>query len=186
MLRRIVLRSGQMSVDTIKTSILLFKQLRSLELSDAVFMSNFGLWKVLGTLPSLANLTLKIEPNCHPTHDPEDSNSQRTSGDFRYFDTLEILFITGSFFLIQHLLGFIDSPWLKSLSLYAVIDIFTHIHVSEHENEPVDFLTPSMTIIVSKWSDSLKELTLSLTIMLWRNCITHRKSILLTLLSGLH
>ena len=173
-LRRIVLSSGQMSVDTFKTSILHFKQLRSLELSDAVFMNDFGLWKVLGTLPYLANLTLDIDPTCHPAHD-ENSNSQ--SGDPKYFDALETLSFTGSFFLIQHFLGFIDSPYLESLSLYPVID---HLH----ENEPEDFLTPSMTIVASKWSQSLKKLIIASTQI--QNSITHQNSKLLTLLSGLH
>ena len=183
MLRRIVLNSGQMSVDTLKKSIPHFKQLRSLELSDAVFMDDFGLWEVLGTLPSLANLFLDIDPSRHPTHDPEDSNSQ--SGDPKYFDALETLSITGSVFLIQHLLSFIDSPYLKSLSLYPAIDL---VHIQEPRNEPVDLLTPSMTIVVSKWSESLKELNIGTSPLsvVMPNGITHRNSKLLTLLSGLH
>ena len=61
-----------MSADILKQSIIRFKQLRSVELSDAVFMSDFGLWEILGTLPSLANLTLKAtDPASHPAHAPE-------------------------------------------------------------------------------------------------------------------
>ena len=181
-LRRITLSSGRMSVNTFKTSIYHFKQLRSLELLDAVFMDDFGLWEVLGTLPSLTKLNLDINPSYHPAHDPENSNGH--SGDSNHFDALEILFITGSFFLIQHLLGFIDSPYLKSLALYPVIDL---AYVHEHENEHVDLLTPSMTIVVSKWSQSLKKLDISTSIrMHWQNRVVHRNSKLLTLLSGLH
>ena len=141
-------------------------------------MSDFDLWKVLGTIPSLANLNLDIDPSCHPAHDPENSNGQ--SGDPKYFVALETLYITGSFFLIQHLLGFIDSPYLKSLSLYPVIE-------RQQENEPEDLLTPSMTIVVSKWSQSLKKLNIGTsTLYLRRNGFPNRNPKLLTLLSGLH
>jgi len=119
--------------------------------------------------------TLDIDPNCHPAHDPENSNNQ--SGDPRYFDALETLYVTSSFFLIQHLLGFIDSLCLKSLSLFPVID-------HDHENEPEDLLTASMTIVASKWSQSLKRLIIVPTPL--QNGITHRNSNLLTLLSSLH
>ena len=148
MLRRIVLSSGQMSVDTFKTSILNFKQLRSLELFNAVLMSDFGLLEVLGTLPSLANLTLEIDPTCCPAHDPENSNDQ--SADPKYFDALESLHVTGSFFLIQHLLGFIDSPLLNSIEVFPA--------PNENETDSEDLFTPSMTIITAKWSQSLKNL----------------------------
>ena len=60
MVSRISLHNGHMSVDIFKKIIVHFKQLRSLELSDAVFMSDFVLWEVLGTLPSLADFTLKV------------------------------------------------------------------------------------------------------------------------------
>ena len=115
MLRRIVLSSGWMSVDTLKRSIVNFKHLRSLELLDAVSMRDFSLWEVLGTLPSLENFTLESHPPYafHFQHAPENSISQ--SGGLRYFDCLESLDVTGSSFLIRHLLGFIDSPFLKSI-----------------------------------------------------------------------
>jgi hypothetical protein len=151
MLSRIVVRSGRMSVDILKNSFVHFKQLRSLELSDAVFMSDFGLLEVLGTLPSLENFTLKaIDPESHPAHAPEISNS-RSEGP-KYFDALESLCVTGSFFLIQHLLGFIDSPWLKSIKVFPIIN---------RRNEYEDSFTPSMTIIASKWSQSLEDLVIS-------------------------
>ena len=153
-LSRIVLDTGRMSVDILKKSIVRFKQLRSLELSVTVFMSDFVLWELLGTLPSLANLTLKaINPASHPAHVPENSNSQ--TGGPKYFEALESLCVTGSFFLIQHLLGFIDSPCLKTIKFYPVIN---HV-LNEHEhNEPDNLFTPSMTIVASKWSQSLKNL----------------------------
>ena len=133
-------------MDIFNNSISHFKQLRSLELLDAIFMSNFALLEVLGTLPRLANLTLKvIDP-------PEDSSSQNEGQ--RYFVALESLSVTGSFFLIQHILGFIDSPWLKSIEVYPVINYVRNGH------EPEDLFTPSMTIIASKWSQSLNNLVI--------------------------
>ena len=152
MLSRIVLHNGQMSVDIFKKSIVHFKQLRSLEISDAVFMSDFVLWEVLGTLPYLANFTLKaFDPSSHPAHAPKNQNSQ--SGGPKYFEALECLFVKGSFLLIQHLLSFIDSPCLESIEIYPVIN---RVH-NEDEDEPEDLLTPSMTMIASKWSQSLKK-----------------------------
>ena len=149
MLSRIVLSSGHISVDILKKSIVHFKQLRSLELTDAVFMSDFVLWEVLGTLPSLVNLTLTAyDPASHPAHAPENSNNQ--NGGPKYFEALESLSVMGSFFLIQHLLGFIDSSCLKSINVYPIVNRVRN----EHEPE----LTPSMTIIASKWSRSLKDL----------------------------
>ena len=95
-------------------SFLDLKHLRTLELSDAVLITDFSFWEVLGTLPSLENLTLEAyDPASHPAHAPENSNSR--SGNLRYFDALEKLNISGSVFLIQHFLGFIDSPCLKSI-----------------------------------------------------------------------
>ena len=155
MLSRIVLRNGEMSVDTVKTSIVHFKQLRSLELSDAVFMTDFALWEVLGTLPSLTNLTLAIKPNQHPSesHDsahPENSNGR--SGDSKYFYALENLCVKGSCFLIHHLLSSIDSPCLKSIEVYPEIDF--------HEKlVPEDLFAP-LTIVTSKWSHSLNKLVI--------------------------
>jgi hypothetical protein len=150
MIRHIVLRNGELSVDTFKKSFVHFKLLQSLELFNAVSISDFGLWEVLGRLPSLENLTLVVnDPATHPTHAPENSNSQSRGP--RYFEVLESLCVTGSFFLIQHLLGFINSPYLKSIELYPVIN---------REPEPEDLFTPSiiMTIVSSKWSQSLKNL----------------------------
>ena len=146
-LRRIVLRDGWMDVDILEKSIVHFKQLQSLELLNAVFMDDFALLEVLGSLPSLENLTLVAsDPASHPT--PEKSNSQ--SGGPRYFDALESLHVTGSFFLIQHLLGFIDSPLLNSIEVFPA--------PNENETDSEDLFTPSMTIITAKWSQSLKNL----------------------------
>ena len=149
MLSRIVLRAGEMSVDILKESIFRFKQLRSLELLDAIYMSDLSLLEVLGTLPSLENLKLRtVDP--YPAKSPENSSSQ--TGGSKYFVALESLSVTGSFFLIQYLLGFIDSLCLKSIEVHTVI----HRVYNEHEHE--DILIPSMTIIASKWSKSLKNL----------------------------
>ena len=153
MLRRIVLKAGQISVDVLKKSFIHFKQLRSLELSDAVFMSDFSLLEVLGTLPSLENLTLEADdPESYLAHAPENFNSQ--SGGLSYFEALESLCVTGSFILIRHLLGFIDSSCLKSIEIYPVIN------QDRSELEPDSLFTPSMTIVVSKWSKSLKNLAI--------------------------
>ena len=157
MLSKIVLQNGRMSADILKKSIAHFKHLRSAELSDAVIMSDFGLWEVLGTLPSLKNLTLKaVDPASHPAHARQNSNSQ--SGGRKYFDALESLSVTGSFFFIQHLLSFINSLCLKSIYASPVIKFVRN----EHEHEPEDPFTPSMMIIASKWSQSLKKLVINL------------------------
>ena len=157
MLRRISL-TGEMSVDILKKNLVHFKQLRYLELSDSVYMSDFTLWEVIGTLPSLTGLTLQAtDPASHPAHDVENPDHQ--SGGPEYFAALEHLCVVGSFIFIQHLLGFIHSPCLTTIEIYLVID---H-DLSDHEHEP-DFdsrLTPSMTIIASKWSQSLKHLSIS-------------------------
>jgi hypothetical protein len=151
-MRQIILHNGQMSADNLKSSVVHFKQLRSLELSDAVFMSDFTLWEILGALPSLADLTLEAnKPASHPAHAPENSNSQ--SGGPKYFVALESLCVTGSFFFIQHLLGFIDSPCLATIKVYPVAN---RDHHDEHELD--NRFTPSMTIIASKWSQSLEYL----------------------------
>jgi hypothetical protein len=82
-------------------------------------MSDFGLLGDLGTaLPSLEKFTL-IGVS-HPAHVPENSNSQ--SGGLKCFEALETLSISGSFVLIQHLLGLIDSPYLKSITVSSVVD----------------------------------------------------------------
>ena len=155
-------------MDILKTSFVHFEQLRSLELSDAVFMSDFALWDVLGTLPSLANLTLAIDPTRHPAHDPESENSNGRSGDPKYFYALENLCVKGSFFLIQHLLGSIGSTCLKSIEVYPENDL-------RRKPEPEDLFTPSMTIVTSKWSHSLKKLLIGP--CQWSSGIAHRKKI---------
>ena len=177
MLSRIVLEAGRMSVDIFMKSFVHFKQLRSLELSDAVFMTDFSLWEVLGTLPSLENLTLEAnDPASHPAHAPENSN--RRSEGLSYFDALEQLSITGSFFLIQHFLGFINSPCLKQINVSTVID-----RVRNEHDHAEDLLTPSMTIVASKWSQSLTGLIISSDPI--ENGITHRNSKFLTSLTDL-
>ena len=154
MLSRIVLQNGQMSVDTLKKSIVHFKHLRSLELLDTVFMSDFELWEVLGTLPYLAKLSLAaFDPASHPARAPANFNNH--SGGLKYFEALECLFVKGSFFLIHHLLDFIDSPYLNSIEVYPVTKKNILLNEDDHETEN---FTPSMTIIASKWSQSLKKL----------------------------
>ena len=134
----IELQHGEMSVDNLKTSIVHFKQLRSLTLFHAVIMSDFVLWEVLGTLPSLADLTLAIDPRCHPAaHDSENSNGQ--SGVTKYLYDLENLCVTSSFYLIQHLLSSIDSPCLKSIKV--------HPYCSRKKPETEDLFTSSMKIV---------------------------------------
>jgi hypothetical protein len=149
MLSRIVIRFARMPVGILKTSIVHFKRLRSLELYDAVFMSDFVLWEVLGTLPSLADLNLTILPPC-PMHDSENSN-----GVPKYFYTpsLENLCVEGSFFLIQHLLSSIDSPCLESIKVYPVDDY-------SDTGQESDSIAPSLKIIASMWSRSLKTLVI--------------------------
>ena len=182
MLTRIVLNSGRMSGEFLKNSFVHFKQLRTLQFSDAVLMTDFSLWEVLGTLPSLKNLTLAAEdPESHPAHAPVNSNSR--SGGLRYFEALESLRVLGSFFFIQHLLGFIDSSCLKSITVDPVID---HVHNdSEREHDLGDLLIPSMTIVATKWSQSLTDLTIYSTPETNATGFTHRNSKFLTLLTNL-
>ena len=178
MLSRIVLDSGRMSVDILKKYFVHLKQLRTLKLSDAVSMSDFSLWEVLGMLPLLGNLTLEASnPVSHPAHAPENSNSR--SGGLRYFDALEKLSIKGSSFLIQHLLGFIDSPRLNSIEI-SESSVIRHAQ-NEHV-EPEDFFTLVITIIASKWSQSLKNLDITGNSM---RCI-HPISKVLSLKKDLH
>ena len=109
-------------MDILRNSVVHFKQLRSLELSDVVIMRDFGLWEDLGTLPSLENLTLMAsDPATHPKRAPPSENSNDRSSGPSYFEVLESLCVTGSFFLIQHILGFIDSPYLNSIKVYPII-----------------------------------------------------------------
>ena len=152
MLNRIVLNSGLVSADILKISFVHFKLLRSLELT---VKGDFDIWEVLGTLPSLADLTLKaIDPASHSTHASENSDPQSP----KYFEALESLSVTSPFFLIQYLLNFINSPYLKTIKVYPVIN---HINRRPFSNEHVDNLfAPSVTIVTSKWSQSLKNLVI--------------------------
>jgi hypothetical protein len=148
-------------------------------------MNDFLLWEILGTLPSLANFSLGApDPASHPAHVPVNSNS--LSGGPKYFEALESLRVLGSFFLIQYLLGFIDSPRLESIEVYPFID---HVRI---EHEPEDLFTPSMTIVAFKWSRSLKNLVIGACshdgivrrytmYNTFSKCLT-----LLTVLTGLH
>ena len=147
-------------------------------------MSDFVLWEVLGTLPHLAHFSLDMDPTCHPSDDPtydsEASNRQSASGGpecFKFY-ALETLCVTGSFFLIQHLLGSIDSPYLKTIEFYPVNNFF------RNEPGPGDLFTPSMTIVASKWSKSLKKLVIGP----WSSDVAHRNptSKCLMLFTALH
>ena len=151
MLRRIVLHNGEISANFLKKYIARFKQLRSLEFSDGDFLSDFTAWEVLGTLPSLANLTMKATKPAPASH----WQTRSHGGGPKYFDALESLSVTGSFLLIQHLLDFIDSPCLTTIKFYPTSVLNEH----EFEHEADDF-TPSMTIITFKWSQSLKNLVI--------------------------
>ena len=157
-LSRIVLDDGLISMDIFKNSIVRFKQLRSLEF-ESTFASDFILlWEVIGTLPSLATLSVKVVGSdpagvSHATHAPQNSKTQthRSLGP-KYFEALESLCLSrGSFSLIRHLLDTIDSPCLESIKVNPDIN---HVR-NEHE---LDLITSSMTIITSKWSQSLKNL----------------------------
>ena len=175
MLRRIFLRSGRMSADNLKNKIVHFKQLRSVEISNAALMTDFSLWEVLGTLPFLENFSMVVDdPEYLPAHVPKDSNDQ--SSGLRHFEALESLHVRSPFYLIQHLLGFIDSPCLK------LIEVFPYHASLERDHDSGDLLIPSLTIVAAKWSQSLKELTIgSHTIG-----ITHRNSKFLMPLADLH
>ena len=151
MLNRIVLRTGQMPVDSFKDSIAQFKQLRSLELSDAILMNDFVLREVLGTLPSLVNLTLKV---VHPAYVPENSGTE--NGSSKCFAALETLCVVGSSLLIQHLLDFIDSPYLNSIEVHPVINHIAPRSGSKLRHEHDDLITPFIRIVVSKWAQSLE------------------------------
>ena len=165
-----------MPADILENCFVHFKQLRSVEIMNAVLMTDFGLWEVLGTLPSLENLIMEInDAESHPAHAP--GNSNRQSGDLRYFGALESLQVTGPFFFIQHLLGFVDSPCLKS------IEVSPYRHNSEREHDAGDLLIHSMTIVASKWSQSLKEIKMGSHDIIG---ITHRNSKFLTPLADLH
>ena len=175
-LRRIILRSGRMPADILENSFVHFKQLRSLQLLDAVFMTDFSLWEVLGTLPSLENFTLKVDdPEFHPAHAPENSNCQSRGS--RYFDALQSLHVTGPFFFVQHLLGFIDSQCLKT------IEVSPYHNDSERGHDSGDLLIPSLTIVASKWSQSLKEIKIGSHDIIG---INHRNSKFLMPLADLH
>ena len=153
---------------------LYFKELRSLELSDIIFVGSHISWEVLGALPSLENLTLKdVYSSSHPVHAAENSNSQ--SGGRKYFEALESLSVSGSFSFIQHLLGLIDSPWLKSINIYPNINRNEHIH--EH------LFAPSTAIVASRWSQSLKTLVID-TRSADGNALASSKSLML--LTDLH
>ena len=155
-LSHISLSCGRMPRDILKKSIVHwhFKQLRSLELTDAILLTDFTILEVIGSLPSLTHFSLTaLDFVSHPTEkSPEISTRQ--SGGSKYFDALESLYVMGTIFLIQNLLGFIDSLCLKSIEIYPLIDDIRH----EHELEVI--LTPSMTIVASKWSQSLKNLAI--------------------------
>ena len=154
MLCQIALRNGQLPVEIFKKSIVHFKQLQSLVLSDAVFMSDFTLLEVLGTLPSLSTIILvATDPASHPSHAPENYYSK--SGGPRYFRALQHLRVTGSFFLIRHILLFIDSPFLKSIDVRPVI--VKHVR---NEYEPEDLFAHSMMMVSIKWSQTLTNLAI--------------------------
>ena len=148
MLRHIILCNGYLSGDL---PIVHLKQLRSIKLFDAVAARNFVLWEALGTLPTLEDLTL-VDHSPLLLHVSENSNSQ--SGGPRYFEALESLCVTSSIHFIRHLLNFIDSPCLKSIKIDPVI-------LSGDKLEPEDLFTP-LTIVSSKWSQSLKNLAFRL------------------------
>ena len=120
-------------------------------------MSDFALWEVLGTLPSLQSLTLEaIDPGSHPAHETMTEESSHRGP--KYFEALETLSVTGSFFFIQHLLGFIDSPCLATIKVYPVLRRRSSFFNDEDEPDYDNHLTPSMTIIASKWPQSLENL----------------------------
>jgi hypothetical protein len=158
MLSRIVLRAGRMSVDTFEKSIVQFKQLRSVELSNAALINDFLLREVLGTLPSLANLTLAINSAVYVAE-----NSTRENEGPKRFSALESVCVTGPFGLIQHLLDFIDSPNLKSIEVYPAIKYIVVPRSGVKLCLKYDsHITPSIRTVVSKWSQSLENLVIGI------------------------
>ena len=138
-------------------------------------MNDFTLWEVIGSLPFLENFTVKaINRAPHPAHAPENSDSR--SGGPKYFDALQTLCVTGSFTLIEHLFGFVDSPWLTTIKIFPIVN-------PRHEYEE-DPLTPSMTIVASKWSQSLKNLVIDSTTN--SSVYYHAFPLSLTMLTDLH
>ena len=115
-------------------------------------MSNFGLWEGLGTLPLLENLTLVADNASHPVHAPKNLNSQSEGP--MYF-ALENQCVKGSLLFIQHFLDFIGSPFLKSIKVYPII----LRNCNENDEDP---FAPFMTTVASKWSESLRDLVISM------------------------
>jgi len=163
MLNRIVLRTGRLSVDAL-TFIAQFKQLRSLELSDAAFMNKFVLCDVIGALPSLANLTLKAissQAEAHCAYVPERLDSE--NGSPECFNTLETLRVTGSLRLILDLLNFIQSPGLKSIEVHLAIDWKLRVYEARRgsvQSEPDYDFARSIAMVGSKWPQSLENLVI--------------------------
>ena len=166
MLNRIDLRFGDMSVDILKTPIVQFKQLRSPTLIHAVLMSDFVLSEVLGTLPSLGDLTLSIRLLLSSRRAPHCEFKRSKWGSQKNY-SLENIIVTSSFFLIQHLLGSIDSPYLKSIEVYPDND-----NELDSEHFFIPFHVNSHFQVVWLWSQSLKKLVIGPSLRAPRNTIS--------------
>ncbi|KAF8816027.1 hypothetical protein BYT27DRAFT_7333574 [Phlegmacium glaucopus] len=158
MLKRIVLRNGWLSCSTLE-SIAQFRQLRSLELAPSDTVYDPASWEVIGTLPFLVNLTLKVinsqaERQPHWGYTWEGSNNK--SGGPKCFNALETLHITTFFPLILHLLNLIESPCLNSIEIHPAIEWELVKDNCERGRLEKDFLD-AIAMVGSKWLQSLEK-----------------------------
>ncbi|KAF8801972.1 hypothetical protein BYT27DRAFT_7261408 [Phlegmacium glaucopus] len=163
MLKWIVLRNGWLSCGTLKY-IARFKQLQSLELAPVDTDYNSVSWEVIGTLPSLVNLTLKVI-NSQAGRPPgwqhlwEGSNNGDRGP--KHFNALETLHVTTFFHLIRHLLKLIDSPCLKSIQAYAAIESLKWEFITAYDRDSEKGrlekdLLDTIATVGSKWPKSLE------------------------------
>ncbi|KAF8801987.1 hypothetical protein BYT27DRAFT_7244930 [Phlegmacium glaucopus] len=160
-LKRIVLHTRRLSSSTLKT-IAKFKQLRTLELVPLDTVYDSASWEVIGTLPSLANLTLKVissqaERQSHLGDVWKGSNSE--GGGPKHFNALETLLVTTFFPLIRHLLESIESPCLKSIEVHPSIE-WESIQGSRNLECLERDLFDIITMVCSKWPQSLENLVI--------------------------
>lgn len=124
----------------------------------AAVINDFVLREVLGTLPSLVNLTLKTTFLKHQAYLPQNSGSE--NGGPKRFDILEGLCVQviGSSRFIQHLLNLTDSPCLKSIQVHLVLNCSVISPKPEMRYNSDNRITPLMGMVVAKsrWPQSLE------------------------------
>ena len=151
MLRRIDLDTGRMSVDILKKNQL-FTPSSSDHLKFSWMILFYGmplvLYRPLKTLLWSLSTWVLILIDLIPRTPPENSNGPK------YFNTLESLCVTGSYFLIHHLLGYIDFRCSKLIDINQDLDGF------RNEHGPEGLLTPSLKIVACEWSQSLTNLVI--------------------------